>query len=199
MKRITVLLAAMLLALSLMSPAWSDGTAERHSSDLVWLSDETPVEGADARLTRTDSGVSYNLRTTGLLKGHAVSIWWVIFNNPDACDGDCAAADLFEPAVKAAVMSGGGNVVGDSGRSSFAAHLNEGEITNEHPAFENGPGLIDPHNAEIHIVVRSHGPKVEAHMPAQLETFDAGCKADITPKMPKDEGECADLQFAVFK
>lgn len=134
------------------------------------------------------------------MKGHAVSISWVIFNNPEACDGACAAAtDLFEPAVNAAVMSGGGNVVGDSGRSSFAAHLNEGEITNEHPAFEDGPGVTDARGAEIHLVVRSHGPKVEEHMPAQLKTFGAGCDDDVTPEMPNEQGECADVQFAAFK
>lgn len=224
MKRITVLLAAMLLALSLMSPAWSGGSSDRQSSDVFWLSDGTQVEGADARLTRTDSGVSYDLRTTGLMKGHAVSIWWVIFNNPEHCQhGEealglaCGALDLFEldqngeimvdedgmPVVNEdvdpAVMSGGGNVVGESGRSSFADHLNEGEITNEHPAFEDGPGLTDPRGAEIHIVVRSHGPKVEAHMPEQLKTFGAGCKMEVTPEMPEEEGECADLQFAAFK
>lgn len=200
MKRMTVLLAAMLLALSMMSPAWSGGSSDRQTSDVFWLSDITQVEGADARLTRTDSGVSYNLRTTGLTKGHAVSIWWVIFNNPDACDGACAGADLFDPAVNAAVMSGGGNVVGDSGRSSFADHLNEGEITNEHPDFEDGPGLTDARGAEIHIVVRSHGPKLEEHMPEQLKTFGAGCTDFLEAgTMPTDEGECADVQFAAFK
>lgn len=184
----------------MMSPAWSGGSSDRHSSGVFWLSDGTQVEGADARLTQTDSGVSYNLRTTGLMNGHAVSIWWVIFNNPDACDGDCGEADLFEPAVNAAVMSGGRNVVGGSGRWSFAAHLNEGEITNEHPAFQDGPGLMKPRMAEIHIVVRSHGPKLEEHMPEQLKTFGAGCTDFLEAgTMPTDEGECADVQFAAFK
>ncbi len=57
-----------------------------------------PVIGANARLTRTDSGVGYNLRTSGFEQGHATSIWWVIFNNPEHCadgmgDAACGMAD----------------------------------------------------------------------------------------------------------
>ena len=209
MKRTTVLLTAMLLILSVMGPAWAGGPPDRQDSDVFAFADEQPVQGAGARLIRTDSGVGYNLHTTGLEKGHAVTVWWVIFNNPDACDGDCSIEDLFvdfpvdlapNPDVNPAVMLAGGNVVGGSGRSTFAGHLNEEQITTEHPFFMDGPGLTDARGAEIHLVVRSHGPLVPANMPEMIRSFEGGCEVNLPAgAVPEQPGECADLQFAVFK
>lgn len=141
-----------------------------------------------------------NLRTAELVKGHAVSVWWVIFNNPDACDGDCAVEDLFVDDVMAAVQSGGGHSVGGSGKAGLAGHLSEGEVTNEHPAFQGGPGLLDARGAEIHLVVRSHGPVQPGNNHQMYNSFEAGCM-DFLPQgvMPEEKGECADVQFAVFK
>ncbi len=187
------------------------GQAERQSSDVYWFPEEplVEVEGAVGQLVRTDGGVGYNLRTLELVPGHAISIWWVIFNNPEECDGDCGIEDLFvdypvdltpNPDVNPAVMSAGGHVVGGSGRAGFAGHLIEGQITTEHPAFLDGPGLTDARGAEIHLVVRSHGPLVPAEMPGLIHTFEGGCQVFLDAGVvPEEEGECADLQFAVFK
>lgn len=185
-----VLLAAAVLFLTSIGPAFGSGPAERQQSQVFSLADQQPVEGAVARLVRTDSGAAFNLRTSGLEKGHAVSIWWVIFNNPDACAGDpCQVFDLFNPAVNAAVQAGGGHVIGGSGEASFAGHLNEGQITNEHPAFIGGPGLVDARGAEIHLVVRSHGPVIPGLNHEMFTSFEVGC----------DVNDCEDLQFALFK
>lgn len=209
MKPITVLLAVLLLALTTMGPAWGTGPPDRETSDVFAFADEQPVDGAVATLTRTDFGVVYNIRTNGLEKGHAVTTWWVIFNNPEACAGDCSIEDLFvdfpvdltpNPAVNPAVMSGGGHVVGASGRAAFASHLNEGQITNEHPLFVGGPGLTDARGAEIHLVLRSHGPLNPEALPEQISTFGGGCTLNLPAgTTPVNPGECADLQFAVFK
>lgn len=200
MRRVTVLLFSMVLALAMTVPAWGAGAAGWETSAVFAFSDGEMIEGADARLTRTDSGVSYNLRTAELVKGHAVSVWWVIFNNPDACDGDCAVEDLFVDDVMAAVQSGGGHSVGGSGKAGLAGHLGEGEVTNEHPAFQGGPGLLDARGAEIHLVVRSHGPVQPGNNHQMYNSFEAGCM-DFLPQgvMPEEKGECADVQFAVFK
>ena len=191
-----------------MAAAASAANGPEHSMVFTFVP-EAPVDGAVAQLVRAGSGVAYNLRTSDLVPGHAISIWWVIFNNPEACDGDCGIEDLFvdfpddltpNPDVNPAVMSGGGNVVGRSGRAGFAAHLNEGQITNEHPLFMDGPGLTDARGAEIHLVVRSHGPMVPAQMPGQISTFGGGCEVNLPAgTVPEAIGECADLQFAVFK
>jgi hypothetical protein len=194
MKRSIVLTAAVLLTLSMVAPAWGSGSADRQSTDVLSFEDGS-VTG-DARLARTDTGVTYNLRTSGLTGGDAVSIWWVIFNNPEYCldddgyyGGDCELSDLFLEKVDAAVQAAGGHVIGNSGRAGFAGHLNEGQITNEHPMFLDGPGLTDARGAEIHLVVRTHGPVIPGMNHAMFNSFEVGC----------DVNHCEDVQFAVFK
>ena len=208
MKRIVVLLATLLLTVSMIGPAWGNGSAGPESSPVV--SFVTGEVVGDARLVRTDTGVGYNLRTSDLEKGHAISIWWVIFNNREYCATDpCGIADLFvdfptdltpNPDVDPAVMSGGGHVVGGSGNAGFAGHLNEGQITNEHPLFLDGPGLIDARTAEIHLVVRSHGPVQPGLNHGMFNSFEEGCEVFLPAgSVPEAVGECADQQFAVFK
>lgn len=209
-KRVTVVVMATLLALAAAGPAFGADAADRSTSDVFDFADEQPIPGAEARMIRTDSGVGYELHTSGLEKGHAVSIWWVIFNNPEFCATDpCSVADLFvdfptdltpNPDVNPAVQAGGGHVIGASGKASFAGHLNEGQITNEHPAFIGGPGLTDARGAEIHLVVRSHGPVQPGLNHAMFNSFEAGCEVFLAAGIvPENPGECADQQFAVFK
>lgn len=207
LSRFIVLLTAFLLALGTLGPASAANSADRQTSDVVTFDGQDVV--GSARLVRTDTGVGFNLRTSGLTKGDAVSIWWVIFNNPEFCehgegDAACGELDLFENPedapfdenppvpnedVDPAVMAGGGHVVGASGNAGFAGHLNEGQITNEHPAFTDGPGLTDPRGAEIHLVVRTHGPVIPGLNHDMFNSFEVGC----------DVNDCADLQFAAFK
>lgn len=208
MRHVVVLLSALLLALGSVAPAWGSGSADRETSDVFDFADEQPIEGAVAELTRTDTGVGYSLRTAGLVEGHAVSIWWVIFNNPEECATGpaepCEIDDLFNPDVAASVQSGGGHAVGASGKAGFAGHLNEGQVTTSHPLHEafdlENPGLLNPRGAEIHLVVRSHGPLQPELNHEMFNSFEAGCVEFLDAGvMPEEEGECADLQFAVFK
>jgi hypothetical protein len=203
MRRIIALFATMLLSLSLIA---AGAPADRQTSDVYELATGEAVEGAIAHLTRTDTGVGYTLRTSGLEKGHAASIWWVIFNNPEECEhgegeAACGMGDLFDPAVNIAVMSGGGHVIGNSGRANFAGHLTTGQITNEHPhpAFTDGPGLTEPRGAEIHLVVRSHGPVIPGMNHGMFNSFEVGCTPGTSGGFGDGPNECADLQFAVFK
>lgn len=200
-KRITVVVMATLLTLAAAGPAFGTGPADRSTSEVFDFADEQPIPGAEARMVRTDSGVGYYLSTLGLTAGHTVTIWWVIFNNPEFCATDpCTVTDLFVEEVDAAVMGGSGHVVGASGHGRFASHLTEGQITTEHPAFTGGPGLTHPRGAEIHLVVRSHGPLNPESMPAQISSFEGGCDVNLPPgTVPSTIGECADLHFAVFK
>ncbi|MHA1553471.1 MAG: hypothetical protein ACTSU0_03570, partial [Alphaproteobacteria bacterium] len=58
--------------------------------------DAAVVEGAEAALMRMDHGVSVTLDTVGLTAGDAVTMWWVIFNEPQNCsDGECGENDVF--------------------------------------------------------------------------------------------------------
>lgn len=169
------------------------------------LSDLSDVEGAAAKLTRTNSGVSYSFRTTGLDKGHVVTMWWVIFNVPEECSNpipeigaQCGLPDLSNPDVQSSVMGGQGHIVGKSGRSTHAAHLREGEITTYHPAFVGSPGLLDAMEAEIHLVLRTHGPMIPGMISEMRSTFEAACTPASSNGFGDGPNECADLQAAAF-
>jgi hypothetical protein len=121
----------------------------------------------------------------------------------------CGEPDLFDPDVKPDVLYGAGNVVGGSENASFGYHRNAGDNSGSiadlfgMPTNNGEPwGLIDPQGAEVHYVVRSHGPKDPAEMPAQIDSFEGGCVTDYLP--PADSldlhlgaGDCQDIQFAI--
>ena len=61
------------------------------------------------------------------------------------------------------ILFADGNIVDDDGNVSFTGYMETGETTgsiNELLGAEP-VGLLDPSGAEIHLVVRSHGPIVE--------------------------------------
>lgn len=171
-----------------------------------WLSDLSEVDDGTARLTRRNSSVSFSFRTTGLEKGHAITIWWVIFNNPDACThpnatigSRCDAPDLGNPDVEASVLWAAGNLAGQSGRSGFGGHLKEGEVTTFHPAFVGSPGLVDAGEAEIHLVLRTHGPLIQQLAQEMLQgSFAGGCTPETSGGFGDGPNACANLQAAAF-
>lgn len=63
------------------------------------------------------------MSTSGLLDGHAVTVWALIFNNPNACLAGCAETlgDLNVPAVHGAVFHVTGHVVSQTRVASAAA------------------------------------------------------------------------------
>ena len=47
------------------------------------------------RLHRSAEGANLIINTTELQPGDACSVWWIIFNNPEACDpAGCSDADF---------------------------------------------------------------------------------------------------------
>jgi hypothetical protein len=146
------------------------------------------VVGASSKIVRNNNGVTVTVNTSGLVPGSAVTIWLVIFNNPEECFEGCNIDDLGNPDVEADVIYGAGHVVGPNGTANFAAHLNEGD-TGGSLFPQPSPGLIDAETAEIHIIVRSHGPFDPGRIPEQIHTVEGDC----------DETVCVDLQFAIFQ
>jgi len=177
-----------------------------------WLGDLSIVDGSSARLTRTNNGASFSLRTTGLEKGDAVTVWWVIWNNPGDCvvanptlGANCGIPDLFvdfpvdlTPRSDVSVMYGAGNIIGGSGNGGFAGHLRVGETTATHPFFPDSPGLLDPRGAEIHFIVRSHGPAIPGMIPEMLSTFEGGCTPETSAGAGSGPNTCSEPQAAVF-
>lgn len=208
MKKSKNLVVGVALAmLALVSSVAFAGGAVRSTADTY---DFVPVEqGGTSQLVRTSSGISFNFKTvgTGVFPGYTYTVWVVVFNEPENCtpaEGGCSADDIFNTPgpPKTDVLYGGGNVAGNGGRIHIAGHRAQGDNSKSvyTDIFDLGPwfGLIDPLGAEIHLVLRSHGPKVPENMPAQIDSFDGGCVVNLAPPaVAVAVGECVDTQFAI--
>jgi len=155
------------------------------TSDVSLFADPTVVVGS-SKIVRNQNGVTVTVNTSELEPGSAVTIWLVIFNIPGECFEGCDGTDLANPDVAGDVIYGAGHVVGPNGTANFAAHLNEGDSGGS--LFpQPSPGLIDAETAEIHIVVRSHGPFIPGMIPEQIHTVEGDCDPNV----------CEDVQFAI--
>jgi hypothetical protein len=198
-RKFLLIILSSALAMAISGPA----QAKHSKADVITFfnADGSPAAGdvvGEATLKRSKEGVNLTVHTTGLGSDNAYSIWWVIFNNPDACAAGCAGSDLENPAVEGSVMNATGRVADFDGNGWFSAFLPVGFMHTE-PASGNirqifGPGLQNLKGAEIHVVIRCHGPwtgNVE-----QISTLNGDCMAD-TSADPEGNG-CFDIQAAAF-
>lgn len=136
------------------------------------------IEGSSARLQRSADTVWIKINTTQLPAG-AYSIWAVIFNNPENCQSSpCASSDVGLAGVNGSVIWLTGGVVGEDNVGHFSGHIEEGMP----PGVVNfGPGLLDAEGAEIHNIIRYHGPASDdpAVFARQTTTAGGGCGADF--------------------
>lgn len=171
-------------------PAYGSSAASISFGD-VFAFDDGHVAG-QAKLMRNDNGVAIKLSTSGLEPGSAATLWWVIWNHPENCaQSPCLDTDFGNPATGVDFGYAAGSIVGGQGTATFAAHLNE----NDPDGFLfSGLGLQDARAAEVHAVVRTHGPAVPELINDQLHSFMGGC-------MPGEanEGLCEDLQAVILR
>lgn len=192
-----IILSALVMAIS--GPA----QAQTSKADVITFfnSDGTPAAGdvvGKARLHRSAQGATLTINTTGLDDGSAYTIWWIIFNNPAECaPGGCSGGDFGTQAVEASVMNATGRVIESGDHASFSAFLPVG-FMHTNPSSLNGrqlfgSGLQNVKGAEIHVIVRSHGP---ANPPfgdiEQFSTVDGECNH------PTALGGCFDPQAMAF-
>lgn len=200
-----VAIAPMLIACdeSLLNPPNEDASP-------VVTFDEFEVEVGRSELTRRSNGISFNLETTELEPETATTAWIVIFNKPEYCaTSPCGDPDLFEPDVMADMVGGFGQVIGDSGEATFSGSRSTNDTTGSALAALGLPayGIIDPDKAEIHFVLRSHGPAIPGMIEEMTTTFNGGCQHPGEPfpdPLPPELGEpgpntCVDVQFAVHQ
>ncbi|MHA1553738.1 MAG: hypothetical protein ACTSU0_04945 [Alphaproteobacteria bacterium] len=182
------------------------------NNSVIRMHDASVVEGATATLTRLEHGLSATFDTVEMTAGDAVTMWWVIFNNPANCsDGACGENDIFlmddggkfltnadgsppmnMAGIEAAVITAGradGHVIDANGAGRFHSQLAIGDNTQS--LF--GPGLQDSMKAEVHLVLRSHGPAQAGSVDEMIYTYNGGCEGDF-PNPP-----CVEFQAAVFK
>jgi hypothetical protein len=162
-----------------------------------------------AILDRTRNVLRASVSVTGLTQPNApYTAWWVVFNKPAACDvsfacgpGNPGPGDLANPAANVAVFHAAGFFTDANGAANFNARVRAGRLADGVDVFLNdGDGVGLERNkglkAEIHIVIRGHGPTDLASAAEQVSLFNGGCVAD--PGTDPDDA-CEDEQVFVFR
>lgn len=115
----------------------------------------------------------------------AYSVWWAVFNQPAYCiePYQCGLDDLEvrggNPAVKASVFWAGGFLSDHSGVANTSLRLGTGRTSRELFAQTKDYGLQNLLGAEIHVVLRTHGPAgVAGSVAEQIGTANMACPAE---------------------
>lgn len=174
-------------------------TAGAHEASVHSLPEGTGVPGASSWLARDDGGALMAMHTTGLEAGSAYTVWWVVFNRPEGCTTRpakpvrCGPGDLESPLAEASALFAAGGVAAGRGDAFFGGRLPVRDTSGCQPELPCREGLTNPQGAEIHLVVRSHGPAVPEHVDVQMTTFDGGCHPGDA-----NEGQCRNVQASAF-
>lgn len=151
------------------------------------------VQGATILVRDLAAKVITATVTTAALEPHtAYSIWWVVFNRPRFCavPYECAGADLGNPAVKGSVFWGGGLLADGDGYGNTQIELRRGRTERELFGPMRDDGLQRLRNAEIHLVLRTHGPVgMAGPVAAQVGTANEACPP----------GDCRNVFFSVHR
>lgn len=189
------------------------------TSNVYWSWDQSAPIGT-ATLVRSESGITAVFNSGDLPAGQAVTLWFIIFNNPEHCDSSPCAdvsaapneflADLFNPAVAGDFYFGSGHVTG-GGQATLGGHLRIGDLTGSGRAevgIDAGIPLIDPFRAEVLLALHSHGPALRGRaLQHQISSFLGGCQtflgtdgfAGSPADVPDAPGECSTMQFSVHR
>lgn len=167
----------------------------------------TLVEASMARLQPTGDGVFVHVDTGGLTPGHVHTLWFVVINDPAACEGaGCTSKDVLKRSdiVQADVGYGGGMIADENGRIQF-------NWFQAHGALDGGwfgYGLDDGETSEVHLAINDHGPVLAGREEEMLSSYRGGCTTESIPApMPAiahlsgEEGPntCRLMQFTIFK
>lgn len=202
------------LALATIGTTSADQPKRESEKNIYWWWDTTEPVG-EAKLIRTNSGLKAVFDTSELPPGQAVTLWFIVFNNPEYCAYDpCRPPfDLFTPGVEGDFHFASGRVVGKDGEAKFKGKLKVGDTSGSgrvELGIDDGVGLIDPYKAEVLLAVHSHGPALTGQaLKKQLSTFTGGCEVFLDPNnngfangpedVPDAVGECSTIQFSLHQ
>jgi hypothetical protein len=145
----------------------------------------TTVADSAGTLERFDDRVELELTTHELEPGHAYSVWMMITNNPSQCSQTpCVDEDFGTEAVGFSMLGTAGGVADDNGSGTFSITRMMDDL--EGVVF--GPGLSNPLDAVIGIILRTHGPVIDGELEEQISSLNGGCPPN----------ECEDVQSLDF-
>lgn len=207
--RLGVVLALVAVLVTVMAMPAAGAAAVRSTRPVLRIADVlggTPVPVGSSTLVRTDNGISAQLTSTGLEPGDVVTLWWIVFNDPSECEfgfpgaSQCGPADHLAGNGEFSAAYGGGRIAGGDGTVSYGSHLRVGDTSR----ILEGPGLVDPGNAEVILVLKTHGPAIPDLVSEQISTFGGGCndQSDAPPGIPghllgtPGPNDCAEIQVS---
>jgi hypothetical protein len=165
----------------------------------------------NAQLIRLPGGIvsALTLDDTDLREGDVYTVWFVVFNDWQQCpSGDCGSdpMDYDDPdLVGLDIGYATGEIVRQDGELKVAAFVPRGMLDGfpDELGQTSGRGLERPLRAEIHVVLRDHGPLEPNLAIDQLTTYMGGCDYGSSPMSPGSAGaagdyRCADRYSAVF-
>lgn len=186
------------------------------NSPPIWTFPMQPPAGS-TKLVRSPNGLTAQFKTTGLTAGHAVTLWIMFFDNPEACPGGvCTPADIGTPGVRFDFHYAGGHIV-NGARTTLTGHIQTGELSTsgwaEMVAIGAVPpffvtALTNPMGAQVTLAIHSHGPAQRGRTQAeQMSSYLGGCDLPFlgdpangfalsTDDIPVNEGECSTIQLA---
>ncbi len=164
--------------------AVGNGGSTYQSANAVDFTTGVPVGGAGT-LYRSANSLRVRIATSGLDAGAAYTVWWVIWNDPNRCSEACGDDDV---GIRGnTIFYATGFVTGDDGTGNVSAQLDAGHLPDGTDVLI--PGGLQPGKgmrAEVHMVIRTHGPIIPGSVAAQISTFDSACAV------------CVDQQAIVF-
>jgi hypothetical protein len=164
------------------------------------------IDGASATLVSSEDGLFVSLQTAELEEGHVYTMWVVVINNPEACEGSpCMPPDVIGNSDGTqSDLTLGDSIVYKAGEPmAFAAYVPAAEL---HQGWY-GNGLTNPLGAEIHLVVNDHGEYISDIVTDMLSSYRGGCTDEsLPPPFPESatsDGEegpnaCRLVQDAIF-
>ena len=125
-------------------------------------------------MLRGPKTVTANLRAT-VDAPNTATVWAVVFNAPENCaTTPCGMADLVSnPAARGGQINAGGRALGGS-TATLNVSLREGDAS----GVRIGHPLEDASAAEVHFIIRLHGPQISGEVDDQIHTLLGGCSTN---------------------
>ncbi len=154
-------------------------------------------------LSAEELEIAAGLASGALAENEVVTVWWAFFNAPENCLSPtaslgalCGPSDLSVDTVVGALGYAGpapaaGAIADANGEVSFDTTFTKplNAALTPDADFIVGAGITDLENAEIWILLRTHGQALKGDLlDSQLSSFNGGCL-----KGEPNEGQCANI------
>lgn len=162
------------------------------------------IDEATVRMLSYEDGLFIEVDTEELDHNSAYTLWLMTVSEPEACEErPCSMEDVMERSdeVQADVGYLDGTIADEDGSATLGGYQEAGELRQSW--FDQG--LDNPEHAEVHLIVRDHGPMVQGMAETMVNTFRGGCSdASLDEELPEtalEDGEagpneCQDVQMS---